>query len=178
MRFLTSLLLCVVARGETFLQKPKSVLDLGFLPLQKQLAEESTSPLIDWDKAPKGLRQAVIDAISTRLMTDLKPLKKSIGQSWVDLPKKKRDGFAQKLKEHIHGLFVDQTKTLKDRLDRRVGLWKQYPPKNLAVKDIFDLYESQLKRFEGRLKDYYELEAHTAPLLSQMRVLTSLIEVE
>lgn len=172
-----SLLLFIITLSSAALlrQDEHSVLDLGFKSLQENFVSQSTQPLSQWSGG-KSLEHEFANALATTLTNDLKGLKKDIGQTWVALPPERRESFTKKLKSHITSLFTDTTKSLKSRLSRRVDLWKQYPPKNLELKDLTALFSDGIKRFESRLNDYYQLEARTAPLLTQE--ITALVEVK
>lgn len=161
--------------AELLRQREHSVLDLGFKSLQENFASQSAEPLSQWEGS-KALQHEFVNALAETLVSDLKGLKKDIGQTWVSLPPGRRDSFAQKLKSHITGLFADTTKSLRSRISRRVDLWKQYPPKSLELKDLTALCSDSIKRFESRLNDYYQLEARTAPLLNQE--IMALVEVD
>eukprot|EP00397_Hematodinium_sp_SG-2012_P069305 GEMP01118156.1.p1 GENE.GEMP01118156.1~~GEMP01118156.1.p1 ORF type:complete len:169 (+),score=25.16 GEMP01118156.1:60-566(+) len=151
----------------------RQVLDLGFKSLQESLVANSTEPLAHWPPG-QNIQKPFQTALTAALSTDLQALKKHIGQTWVELPPDRRKIFERKLKAHIVKLFADTTLSMQSRLQRRVEMWKQFPPKSFGLGALSAVFKDSLQRFESRLNDYYELEARTAPLLAQS---VSLVEV-
>jgi len=111
-------------------------LDVGFSDFEKNLTEEISAKLLRsasgtaWNDDMKAqFAKNVTDALHESLKVILKPVKQSIGKTWMALPKdSQKDEYVESLKSSFVPVFENSMKTINSHLDmslKRVEAYSQ-----------------------------------------------------